>query len=126
MPSSPRHICNMDLFWAFFLFLADKGNGQCSPGDENSRMLADVSAANGQTGPQGPNSPSELKIKLEEDTTEQHDNRSPAPEEMGQTGEEEAGLEDSMSSSPRDVHDRLSGPHVVAEAGNRHPNGVSK
>lgn len=33
------------------------GNGQCSPGDENSRMLADLSAANGQTVPQGPNSP---------------------------------------------------------------------
>lgn len=34
------------------------GNGQCSPGDENSRMLPDMSAANGQTVPQGPNSPS--------------------------------------------------------------------
>lgn len=99
-------------------------NGQCSPGDENSRMLADESAANGQTLPQGPNCPSELKIKQEEDTTEQPDNRSPAPEEMGQTGEEEAALEDSMSGSPRDVHDRLSGPNVVADAGNRHPNGV--
>lgn len=68
----------------------------------------------------------ELKIKQEEDTTEQPDNRSPAPEEMGQTGEEEAALEDSMSGSPRDVHDRLSGPNVVADAGNRHPNGVGK
>lgn len=34
------------------------GNGQCSPGDENPRMLADASAANGQTVPQGLNSPS--------------------------------------------------------------------
>lgn len=67
----------------------------------------------------------ELKIKIEEDTTEQQ-NKSPAPEEMGQTGEEEAGLEDSMSGSPRDVHDRLSGPNVIADTGNRHHNGVSK
>lgn len=68
----------------------------------------------------------ELKIKQEEDTVEQPDNRSPAPGEMGQTGEGEATLEDSTSSSPRDVHHRLSGPNVVADVGNRQPNGISK
>lgn len=54
---------------------------------------------------------------------EQPDNRSPAPGEMGHTGEDEAALEDSMSSSPRD---RLSGPNVVVDVGNRQPNGISK
>lgn len=34
------------------------GNGQCSPGKENSRTSGDMSTANGQTVPQGPNSPS--------------------------------------------------------------------
>lgn len=57
---------------------------------------------------------------------EQPDNRSRAAAEMGQTGEEEAALEDSMSSSPRDVHDRLSGPNVAADVGNRQSNGISK
>lgn len=33
------------------------GNGKCSPGKENSRMLADMSTPNGQAVPQGPNSP---------------------------------------------------------------------
>ncbi|TKS67372.1 Zinc finger protein Helios [Collichthys lucidus] len=33
-------------------------NGQCSPGEENSRMLVDMSTQNGQAVPQGPNSPS--------------------------------------------------------------------
>lgn len=54
---------------------------------------------------------------------ERPDTRSPAPEEMGQTGEEETPMEDSMNSSPRDVQDRLSGPNVAADMGNRHPNG---
>lgn len=57
---------------------------------------------------------------------EQPDNRSPAAGEMGQTGEEEAMLEDSMNSSPRDVHDRISGPNVAVDAGNRQQNGISK
>lgn len=68
----------------------------------------------------------ELKIKQEEETVEQPDNRSPALGEMGQTGEDEAALEDSMSSSPRDVHHRLSGANVGADMGNRQPNGISK
>lgn len=33
------------------------GNGQCSPGKENSRKSGDMSTANGQAVPQGPNSP---------------------------------------------------------------------
>lgn len=58
---------------------------------------------------------------------EQPDNGSPAPEKMGHSGGEEAGLEESMTGSPRDVHDRLSGPNVVADTGNRQPNGcISK
>lgn len=39
------------------VFLCLPGNGKCSPGKENSRMLADISAPNGETVPQGPNSP---------------------------------------------------------------------
>lgn len=34
------------------------GNGQCSPGKENSRMSVDMSTPNGETVSQGPNSPS--------------------------------------------------------------------
>ncbi|TMS06144.1 Zinc finger protein Helios, partial [Larimichthys crocea] len=94
-------------------------NGQCSPGEENSRMLVDMSTQNGQTVPQGPNSPSELTIKQEEETAEEADNRS---EEIGQTGEEEVALEESMTGSPNNVHDELSGPNVTADAGSRQPN----
>ncbi|XP_018527470.1 zinc finger protein Helios [Lates calcarifer] len=98
-------------------------NGQCSPGKENSRMLADVSTPNGQTLPQGPNSPSEVTIKQEEETAEEADNRSPALEEIGQTQEEGVALEESMSGSPNNVQDGLSGPNVTADAGSRQPNG---
>ncbi|XP_075895882.1 zinc finger protein Helios isoform X3 [Nelusetta ayraudi] len=91
-------------------------NGQCSPG-ENSRMLADVSTPNGQPVPQGPNSPSEVTIKQEEDTAEEADNRSPA------IAEEEAALEESITGSPNNLHDRLAGPNVAADAGNQQPNG---
>ena len=34
------------------------GNGQCSPGKENSRVLVDMSTPNGETDHQGPHSPS--------------------------------------------------------------------
>ncbi|KAL7384981.1 hypothetical protein ABVT39_012834 [Epinephelus coioides] len=98
-------------------------NGQCSPGKENSRMLADTSTPNGQTVPQGPNSPSELTIKQEEETAEEADNRSPALEELGQTGEEGAALEESMTGSPTSAQDGLSEPNVTADAGSRQPNG---
>ncbi|XP_006802417.1 zinc finger protein Helios [Neolamprologus brichardi] len=97
-------------------------NGKCSPGKENSRMLADISAPNGETVPQGPNSPGELTIKQEEEIMDESDNRSPAVEEIGQTGEEGIALEESMSGSPSNVQDGLSGPNVTAESGNR-PNG---
>nr|XP_046259829.1 zinc finger protein Helios [Scatophagus argus]XP_046259830.1 zinc finger protein Helios [Scatophagus argus]XP_046259831.1 zinc finger protein Helios [Scatophagus argus]XP_046259832.1 zinc finger protein Helios [Scatophagus argus]XP_046259833.1 zinc finger protein Helios [Scatophagus argus] len=98
-------------------------NGQCSPSEENSRMLANMSTPNGQTVPQGPNSPSELTIKQEEETVEEADNRSPAIEETGQTGEEEPALEESMSGSPNNVQDGLSGPNVTADTGSRQSNG---
>lgn len=86
-------------------------------------MLADTSTPNGQTVPQGPNSPSELTIKQEEETAEEADNRSPALEEIGQTGEEGAALEESMTGSPTSAQDGLSEPNVTADAGSRQPNG---
>uniref|UniRef100_A0A3B4UMF3 IKAROS family zinc finger 2 n=1 Tax=Seriola dumerili TaxID=41447 RepID=A0A3B4UMF3_SERDU len=98
-------------------------NGKFSPGKENSRMLADMSTPNGQTVPQGPNSPSELTIKQEEETVEEADNRSPALEEVGHTGEEGVVLEESMTGSPSNVQDGLSGPNATADAGSRQPNG---
>ncbi|KAF3694973.1 Zinc finger protein Helios Ikaros family zinc finger protein 2 [Channa argus] len=97
-------------------------NGQCSPGKQNSSMLADMSTPNGETVPQGPNSPSELTIKQEEDTAEEAENRSPALEEMGQTGEEGVALDESMTGSPSNTQDGLSGPNVTTDAG-RQPNG---
>lgn len=54
---------------------------------------------------------------------DESDNRSPAVEEIGQTGEEGVALEESMSGSPSNVQDELSGPNVTAESGNR-PNGT--
>lgn len=62
---------------------------------------------------------------------DESDNRSPAVEEIGQTGEEGVALEESMSGSPSNVQDGLSGPNVTAESGNRSngthfvfPNGI--
>ncbi|CAN9497874.1 unnamed protein product [Ophioblennius macclurei] len=98
-------------------------NGQCSPGKENSRMLADMSAPNGQTVPQGPSSPSELTIKQEEEIAEEADNSSPAPEEISQVGDEGAALEESMSGSPSNTQDGLPGSNAAVDAGNRQPNG---
>ncbi|XP_041663536.1 zinc finger protein Helios isoform X1 [Cheilinus undulatus] len=98
-------------------------NGQCSPGKENLRMSTDMSTPNGQTVPQGPNSPSEVTIKQEEDTAEEADNRSPALEEIGQTGEEGDPLEESMTDSPNNLQDGLSGSNVTADSGSRQPNG---
>ncbi|XP_069010694.1 zinc finger protein Helios isoform X2 [Embiotoca jacksoni] len=98
-------------------------NGQCSPGKENSRMLADMSAPNGQTVPQGPNSPGELAIKQEEEIAEEADTRSPVPEEIGQTGDEGLALEESLTGSLSNSQDGLSGPNVTADAGNRQSNG---
>lgn len=65
----------------------------------------------------------EVTIKQEEETAEEADNRSPALEEIGQTQEEGVALEESMSGSPNNVQDGLSGPNVTADAGSRQPNG---
>ncbi|XP_067372496.1 zinc finger protein Helios isoform X2 [Channa argus] len=63
-----------------------------------------------------------LTIKQEEDTAEEAENRSPALEEMGQTGEEGVALDESMTGSPSNTQDGLSGPNVTTDAG-RQPNG---
>lgn len=60
----------------------------------------------------------EVTIKQEEDAAEEADNRSPA------IAEEEASLEESITGSPNNSHDRLAGPNVAADAGNRQPNGT--
>ncbi|XP_054471588.1 zinc finger protein Helios [Anoplopoma fimbria] len=96
-------------------------NGQCSPGKENSRMLVGASTPNGRTVPQDPNSPSDLKIKQEEETAEEADTRSPA--EIGQTGEEGVALEDSMTDSPSNVQDGLSEPNATADLESRQTHG---
>nr|XP_043875592.1 zinc finger protein Helios [Solea senegalensis]XP_043875593.1 zinc finger protein Helios [Solea senegalensis]XP_043875594.1 zinc finger protein Helios [Solea senegalensis] len=98
-------------------------NGQCSPGKENSRRLVDMSTPNGQTVLQSPNSPDELKIKQEEETADVGDKRSPAPEEIHQTAEEGGVMEESMTGSPSNIQDGLSGPNVTADAGSRQPSG---
>lgn len=56
---------------------------------------------------------------------EEDDNKSPALEEIGQTGEEEVVLEESINGSPNNGHDRLSGPNVSTDVGNRQSNGNS-
>lgn len=66
----------------------------------------------------------EPTIKQEEDTTEEADRRSAAHEEMSQSGEEGVGLEESMTGSPNNLQDRLSGSNVTADAGSRQPNGI--
>ncbi|KAM6979375.1 zinc finger protein Helios isoform 2-T2 [Tautogolabrus adspersus] len=85
-------------------------------------MSGDMSTPNGETLPQGPNSPSEVTIKQEEDTAEEADNRSPALEEIGQTGEEGDTLEESMTDSPNNLQDGLSESNVSADSGSRQPN----
>lgn len=65
----------------------------------------------------------EVTIKQEEDTAEEDDNRSPALEEIGQTGEEADTLEESMTDSPSNIQDGLSGSNMTADSGNR-PNGT--
>ncbi|XP_034059923.1 zinc finger protein Helios [Gymnodraco acuticeps] len=100
-----------------------ESNGQCSPGRENSRMSADTSTPNGQTVPQGPNSPSEIKIKQEEKTAEEADNRSQALDEISQTGEEGSALDESVTGSPVNVQDGSSEPDLTGDTGSRQPNG---
>lgn len=62
----------------------------------------------------------EVTIKQEEDTAEEADNRSPA------IVEEEVAVEESITGSPNNLHDRLAGPNVTADAGNQQPNGTSR
>jgi len=54
---------------------------------------------------------------------EEAENSSPAPEEIGQTGNEGATLEESMTGSPSNEQNGLSGPNASGDAGNRQPNG---
>lgn len=68
----------------------------------------------------------ELTIKQEEETAEETDNRSPALEEIGQTEEEGEALDESMTGSPDNIQDGLSGPNVTADAGSRQPNGTNE
>lgn len=51
------------------------------------------------------------------------ENSSPAAETIVQTGDESVTHEESMTSSPSDTQDGLSGPNVSADPGNRQPNG---
>ncbi|KAF0026249.1 hypothetical protein F2P81_020986 [Scophthalmus maximus] len=69
-----------------------------------------------------------LTIKQEEETAQEEtaqeaDDRSPALEEIGQTGEEGGVLEESMTGSPSNIQDGSSGPNMTADAGSRQPNG---
>ncbi|XP_041858208.1 zinc finger protein Helios isoform X2 [Melanotaenia boesemani] len=86
-------------------------------------MLVDISAPNGQTVPQCPTSPNVLTIKQEEEVAEEADNSSLAPEEIGQTGDEGAAVEDSVVGSLSNVQNGLSGPNAPADAGNRQSHG---
>ncbi|KAF7216033.1 zinc finger protein Helios [Nothobranchius furzeri] len=98
-------------------------NGQCASGMENSRISMDKLAPNGQTVLQGPNSPDDLTIKQEEDIAEEVESRSPAPEEMGRTGDEGVAPEESVTGSPGEAQDGLLGPNISADGGNRQSNG---
>lgn len=57
---------------------------------------------------------------------EEADNRSPALEEIGHTREEGVVLEESMTGSPSNAQDGLSGPNATADAGSRQPNGTDQ
>lgn len=57
---------------------------------------------------------------------EEGDNRSTALEEISKTGEEGVVLEESMTGSPSNVLDGLSGPNATADAGSRQTNGTSQ
>lgn len=63
-------------------------------------------------------------IKQEEETGEEADNRSPALEELSQTGDEGVALGESMTGSPNNAQDDLSGQDMTADTGSRQPNGI--
>ncbi|XP_028292563.1 zinc finger protein Helios isoform X4 [Gouania willdenowi] len=98
-------------------------NGQCSPSKENSRMLADMSAPNGQAVPLAPNSPGELTIKQEEEITEETENCSPGHGALNRMDNERVSQEESMTGSPGITQESSSGSNVAGEAGNRQTNG---
>ncbi|XP_028292562.1 zinc finger protein Helios isoform X3 [Gouania willdenowi] len=97
-------------------------NGQCSPSKENSRMLADMSAPNGQAVPLAPNSPGELTIKQEEEITEETENCSPGHGALNRMDNERVSQEESMTGSPGITQESSSGSNVAGEAGNRQTN----
>ncbi|XP_068185663.1 zinc finger protein Helios [Antennarius striatus] len=99
-------------------------NGQCSPSEgEKFAVLTDMSKRNRPTVPQCPKSPTGMTIKQEEETVEEAEKRSPAPEETSQTREENTALEESTSGSPNNVQDALSGQNTTSDAGTRQPQG---
>lgn len=66
----------------------------------------------------------EVAIKQEEDLVEDGDNSSPAAEDIGHRGEEGATPEESMTNSPHNAQDGLSGPNIPSDAGTRQQNGM--
>ncbi|XP_053732439.1 zinc finger protein Helios isoform X1 [Synchiropus splendidus] len=114
-----NHISTAELKVEKCLINIETSNGQCNPVKEKSRMLADMSTSNGQT-VQGPDSPSELTIKQEEETGEEANTRSPA---LDQTSREDVSSVKSMTGSPAEAQDGLSGNNVTNEAASRQPNG---
>lgn len=64
-----------------------------------------------------------MAIKQEEDLVENGDNSSSAPEEMGHTGDEGATMEESLTNSPHNAQDGLSGPNVPSDPVIRQQNG---
>ncbi|XP_038158567.1 zinc finger protein Helios isoform X2 [Cyprinodon tularosa] len=98
-------------------------NSQCSSSKEDSRMLVDMSSPHVPSHHHGPNSPNEVAIKQEEDLVENGDNSSSAPEEMGHTGDEGAAMEESLTNSPHNAQDGLSGPNVPSDPVIRQQNG---
>ncbi|XP_041700642.1 zinc finger protein Helios-like isoform X2 [Coregonus clupeaformis] len=98
-------------------------NGDCSPRKtENSRLLVDLSAntPNAQQ-PKGPYSPTENTIKQEEEPEDEGHRRTTA-EDIGQSGEEESGLEEPMIDSPNNLQDGVPGSDGSCDPGTRLPN----
>lgn len=64
----------------------------------------------------------EHTIKQEEETEDERDRRTTA-EDMGQSGEEESGLEEPMIDSPNNLQDGVPGSDGSCDPGTRLPNG---
>ncbi|XP_048835341.1 zinc finger protein Helios isoform X2 [Brienomyrus brachyistius] len=99
-------------------------NGNCSPGKEKSRMLADLTAGtpNGQH-THLPGSPISHRIKQEEGTEEQSDKKTADLEETTQSGEEGCELEEPVTDSPNHLPDGGTGSDGPSDGGIRLPNG---